>query len=801
MNILTPSGYKDITVVNIGEQVVGYDMISNQPIINVLLSKELITPETDNYSELYGDFSVIVINGSIPLYKFQSVFTSTMLVHADELQVGDIIYDDAHNGILINSLSTIQGTEWWRLGVSGDHSYIADNILLHNPDRYWVGGGSSQNWNATGNTNWSATSGGSNNAIAPGASDVAIFNSSGNSNSTISAAVTIAGLNIVSGYTSTLTHSANLTVGTSGITLNPGYTIAGGSRLIQTGTGTLNFNGVTWPYDFELAANSSKTLASDITITGTLFVTGLTVTLLTSTARKLYLLGGLTNSARLSSSQVDVYLQGGTWSQSTTTTTHYVDVPLFLDGNITVSGANVSYGFRTLTYVSGIITTTGSILNLRGGNCTFNTPGVLWGTINNTLTNLTLTLASDLDAGLRSGTGNFVINTTTTQKINCYGVSGGTNTTTIIGTADLYLKGGTYSSQSQINKIVYIDGNPVYSTNPLRIYSNKLEYLSGDPIGMGFAIYRTASPVNIDLKNQRISYIDFFTSTTSNILSPFSTTTVILRNCLVNSSVSTNAISVFGPLTTTVADGGVLSGVRSSTKFIMKTGSKTQRSGSTTFGLAVDIDIDGDCIVNSITFNGVTSPVTIRYISGNVTTSGDCPNENSAVKFTGSVILDTAGMSFSCIYLGSNVTMTLLSTLTIDVQMTLSATGVNYVFAGTHGWVMNSPIYGTFLTLTSSGFSPTTITLQAGVTYVLNSIISQRNVAGVTTIQSSDPVQRANLCLVNIRHDFNYIKRFNTNFVRIDASCGQQIWTNNSTVTDCLNIQPYNSLSTSSIGG
>lgn len=41
--------------------------------------------------------------------------------------------------------------------------------------KFWVGGGSSTNWNATGNTNWSLTSGGANNAAVPVAGDDVFF--------------------------------------------------------------------------------------------------------------------------------------------------------------------------------------------------------------------------------------------------------------------------------------------------------------------------------------------------------------------------------------------------------------------------------------------------------------------------------------------------------------------------------------------------------------------------------------------------------------------------------------------------
>lgn len=84
--------------------------------------------------------------------------------------------------------------------------------------RYWVGGGASANWNATGNTNWSLTSGGSNNASVPDTDTEVFFDGVGGgaSNSTLSAAITICSLDCT-GYTNTLTHNASVTLTISGL--------------------------------------------------------------------------------------------------------------------------------------------------------------------------------------------------------------------------------------------------------------------------------------------------------------------------------------------------------------------------------------------------------------------------------------------------------------------------------------------------------------------------------------------------------------------------------------------------------
>jgi hypothetical protein len=87
--------------------------------------------------------------------------------------------------------------------------------------RYWVGGGATANWTATGNTNWGSASNTQDNASVPGVGDDVIFDGvgTGASNSTISASIGIKSL-VMTGYANTLTHntSVTLTIGSAGQT-------------------------------------------------------------------------------------------------------------------------------------------------------------------------------------------------------------------------------------------------------------------------------------------------------------------------------------------------------------------------------------------------------------------------------------------------------------------------------------------------------------------------------------------------------------------------------------------------------
>lgn len=107
----------------------------------------------------------------------------------------------------------------------------------------WDGGGVTNNWSE--DANWSGD-------VEPGAGDVAIFNGTSTKNATIDATFTgsLAGVNITSAYTGTITQARSLTVGTTGwvmaggtftgsadtLDLNGVFTLSGGIFTAPTGT-------------------------------------------------------------------------------------------------------------------------------------------------------------------------------------------------------------------------------------------------------------------------------------------------------------------------------------------------------------------------------------------------------------------------------------------------------------------------------------------------------------------------------------------------------------------------------------
>lgn len=121
--------------------------------------------------------------------------------------------------------------------------------------RYWVGGGSSVNWNATANTNWAATSGGANNASVPGVADDVFFDgNSGTGNSNISATLTVLTLDCT-GYLGTITHQAvTLTLTGNLCKLSAGMT--------YTAVSSSSFLGVNKTSGTMLLTTAGKTLGS-----------------------------------------------------------------------------------------------------------------------------------------------------------------------------------------------------------------------------------------------------------------------------------------------------------------------------------------------------------------------------------------------------------------------------------------------------------------------------------------------------------------------------------------------------------
>jgi hypothetical protein len=239
MNILTPSGYKNIMSCSIGDEVVAYDINDGHVIYNTLEAIE--EWNSDNDSEFSSSF--YLINDTYTMYKWQSVWANGNVTHVNQLKVGDIIYDDEDQDIVITSItSTSPQTVWYRLEISGDHSYIADDITLHNASRFWVGG--TGTWDASSTTNWSATTGGASGASVPGVADTATYDgNSGTGTVTLNTNVTVVTISIAN-TTNVMTFDFATNNNSFTLSGTTGFIYSGGTpanRTINFGFNTITF--------------------------------------------------------------------------------------------------------------------------------------------------------------------------------------------------------------------------------------------------------------------------------------------------------------------------------------------------------------------------------------------------------------------------------------------------------------------------------------------------------------------------------------------------------------------------------
>ncbi len=214
VQVLTPSGYRDAATLAIGDEVCAFDLVTGAPIINLIESIAWV-----NYSEWVRwhtnadlpPFSFVKINGTWTLNSEQSIWRNgTNVCHAKHLVVGDTIYDDADNPVVITRIDPVEADGWWRFDISGDHSYIADGLILHNASRFWVLG--TGTWDSSTTTHWAASSGaGSGGQSVPGSADTATFDgSSGGGTVTLNFGGTITIQTLTLGaFTGTWDNSAN----------------------------------------------------------------------------------------------------------------------------------------------------------------------------------------------------------------------------------------------------------------------------------------------------------------------------------------------------------------------------------------------------------------------------------------------------------------------------------------------------------------------------------------------------------------------------------------------------------------
>lgn len=259
MQVLTPTGYRDIVDLAVGGEVSAFDIDTGAPIINLIESIEPI--DAAEWSRAYPidtpPFASYLVNGEFILFGNQSIWTSpTTVKHASLLQVGDTIYDDANGDLVITSFEETgpQGV-WYRLVISGDHSFISDGLTLHNASRFWVGG--TGTWDNVATTNWSATSGGASGSSPPVAGDDATFNGSSGTG-TVTPNATLALANLTTGaFVGTLAFNTN----------NNNITISAVANHGGTAVRTLNLGNGTWTFTSSAAVVAQWSIGTATNLT------------------------------------------------------------------------------------------------------------------------------------------------------------------------------------------------------------------------------------------------------------------------------------------------------------------------------------------------------------------------------------------------------------------------------------------------------------------------------------------------------------------------------------------------------
>lgn len=475
MRILTGSGYKEACDCVVGEVLPAFDILTGAPITNTITSIDLWFPDDDDPQQCW-----YLINGTYRLYAHQSIWidrvgwTATTITHGHSLEVGDTIYDDNDRPISVDTIEVIDDSSlWYRLEVSGDHSFIGDGLSLHNASRFWVGLGSTTNWNSSPTTNWGATSGSvGTNASVPGSSDTATFDGAGagghgNDNNVISANITVVSVNYAgSAYTgnTTINSSVTLTInaGTSGaLTFSSGQgTLTAGSSstsvisFTAAATQTLTTAGKTIPFKLSKTTNT-MVIGDNLTFTGDITFTPSTLTNTTKTwtytgsgtcafnvnQSVAILTVNASGTLRLTTSALTV--SGATTVTAGTLDTATNNIGLTTAGlaingtstlsigtnHVTISGNNnysnasgaTITGANKLRFSGATQTLTSNAVSLpcsvesNGSGCAFTTVGAL------TCLNLVFTNASDavtLGGALTTTT------TATSKGVNCTGISG-----------------------------------------------------------------------------------------------------------------------------------------------------------------------------------------------------------------------------------------------------------------------------------------------------------------------------------------------------------------------------------------
>ena len=275
---------------------------------------------------------------------------------------------------------------------------------------FWVGtsGGSTNSA-----SNWSGTSGGAGGAGIPGTNDVAIFDSGDTDNAAVDALFTVGGLDIRSGYTGTITPSANMDINGTFIMANGVINFSANNNNLNIsgnvtktgGTFTAGTGSTTLDGSLTLNVNSGTNLG-DVTVNGT---PNVAVTLLSDFETDDLIIA---NGDSLVTDGYEITVNGDVDLDGVLTATNGTDG----NSTITVSGSwDSTNGTFTSTNSTLVFDATSSKNITSQGesfdNVTFNGSGGSW----------VLQDAFDADGDLTITDGTFDVNTSGDYSVNVGG--------------------------------------------------------------------------------------------------------------------------------------------------------------------------------------------------------------------------------------------------------------------------------------------------------------------------------------------------------------------------------------------
>lgn len=242
MNILTPTGYRDIATCSVGDEVCAFDPMTGAQIVNTIETLAWIdATEWERWwevEETCPPFQFYKINDKWTLNSEQRVWRNGINVcHAKDLVVGDVLHDGSDHDVVVTSVEPIVAEGWWRFDISDDHSYIIDDLTVHNASVFWVG--ATGTWDSSTTTHWSASSGGAGGAAVPGSADVALLDgSSGGGTVTMNFGGTVTLQSLQMGaFTGTWDNSVN----NNNFTLTVGSAIAASASMVLSGSSTRTY--------------------------------------------------------------------------------------------------------------------------------------------------------------------------------------------------------------------------------------------------------------------------------------------------------------------------------------------------------------------------------------------------------------------------------------------------------------------------------------------------------------------------------------------------------------------------------